>query len=192
MKNRRANIFAAVATLCLVTGAAQAETAAAADVLRLAEDAGKWLAANSIHGPNGISWPDDALNPEVVGYDLASGVAGKVAFFSALHQATGNTDYLDIALGGADYLLSVLADASSFEGNTRRASLYTGISGIGVALLQVSKHNPKYQHGVSQVVDQLHQWGVETPTGMMWSDEFNDLIYGDAGTALFLASVAEL
>jgi hypothetical protein len=60
-----------------------------------------------------------------------------------------------------------------------------------VALLQVRQHDPKYQDAVSQIVDRLHEWSIETPTGLMWSDEFNDLIYGDAGTALFLAAVAE-
>lgn len=161
------------------------------DILDLAEDVGRWLATTAIHGPNGISWPDDALNPETTGYDLASGVAGKVVFFAALHKATGNSDYLDLALGGADYLLSITNDRSSFDGNARRASLYSGIAGIGVALLEVRQHASKYQVGVTQVVHLLQKWGVETPGGLQWSDEFNDLIYGDAGTALFLAHVTE-
>jgi hypothetical protein len=163
----------------------------AGDVLDLAENAGKWLAATATRGPSGTSWPNDALNPEIVGYDLASGVAGKVVFFAALHAATGKADYLDLATGGADYLMSVLDDPSSFDGNVRRASLYSGIAGIGVALLQVRQHDPKYQEAVTRIVDRLQEWGVETPAGMMWSDEFNDLIYGDAGTALFLAWAAE-
>jgi len=163
----------------------------AADVLVLAEDVGKWLATTAIHGPNGISWPDDALNPDKVGYDLASGVSGKVLYFLALHQATGNTDYLDIALGGADYLLTVIENPGSFDGNSRRASLYSGISGIGVALLNMQRHDPKYARGATQIVGLLHDWAVESPQGLRWSDDFNDLIYGDAGTALFLAQVAE-
>jgi hypothetical protein len=163
----------------------------AADVLGLAEDVGKWLGTQAQRGPQGFSWPDDALNPETAGYDLASGVAGKVVFFAALQKATGNADYLDLALGGADYLLSILDDPAAFEGNARRTSLYSGIAGIGVALLQVRQHDPKYQEAVAKIVDRLQEWGVETPTGMMWSDEFNDLIYGDAGTALFLAYAAE-
>jgi len=161
------------------------------DILDLAEDVGKWLATTSTHGPSGISWPDDALNPEAVGYDLASGVSGKVLYFLALHRATGNSDYLDMALGGADYLLAVINDPGSFDGNARRASLYSGISGIGVALLNLQQHDPKYARGVTQIVELLQDWAVESPAGMRWSDEFNDLIYGDAGTALFLAQAAE-
>jgi len=167
------------------------QTPVAADALVLAQGIGKWLATTAIHGPNGISWPDDARSPTTVGYDLASGVAGKVLYFLALHRATGNSNYLDMALGGAEYLLAVIKDPGSFDGNSRRASLYSGISGIGVALLHVQQYDPKYARGVTQVVGLLQDWAVESAQGLSWSDDFNDLIYGDAGTALFLAQVAE-
>jgi len=190
------------AAVCLLFSGAQlyAESAnegspepalVAVDVLELAEDVGRWLEATSIRGPQGISWPNDALNPETVGYDLASGVAGKVLFFVALHQATGNPDYLDIALGGADYLVATIQEPTSFDDNPRRASLYSGISGIGVALLNVQHYDPTYERAVAQIVERLQEWSVEAPVGLHWSDDFNDLIYGDAGTALFLAYVTE-
>jgi len=181
----------AICLFCIGAQQAPAQAVEADDILSLAEDAGKWLAASSIDGPIGISWPDDALSPETVGYDLASGVAGKVVFFSALHKATGKTDYLELALGGADYLPSVLDDPTSFDGNTRRASLYSGIAGIGVALVPLQHHNAKYQRAVTQIVERLQEWSIETSAGLNWSDDFNDLIYGDAGTALFLSYVAE-
>ena len=164
---------------------------AAADVLDLAEDVGRWLTATAISGPRGISWPDDALNSELVGYDLAAGVAGKVLYFVALYRATGNSGYLDIALGGADYLVAAIDDPGTFDGNSRRASLYSGISGVGVALLHVRHHDPKYEQALARIVDRLQDWGAESVAGLRWSDDFNDLIYGDAGTALFLAYVGE-
>ena len=168
-----------------------AHSLAAEDVLGVAEDIGKWLTAIAIHGPDGVSWPDDALQPDAVSCDLAAGVAGKVLYFAALHEATGKSSYRDTALGGADFLLACLDEPSSFEGNPRRASFYSGISGMGVALLHVQKYGPKYQNAVSQVVDRLQEWSTATPEGIYWSDDFNDLIYGDAGTALFLAYVAD-
>jgi len=158
------------------------------EVLELAEDIGRWLVGNAIQNDNGTVWPDNALSPDTIGYDLASGVAGKVVYFVALYRATGNVEYLKMAEGGADYLIGVLQDPSSFEQNPRRASLYTGISGIGVALLHVQRHasDQKYGRAVKQIVNQLGEWSVEDGGGLRWSDEFNDLIYGDAGTALFL------
>ena len=165
----------------------------AREVLQLAEDVGRWLAGNAIETGNGIAWPDNTLSPETTGYDLGSGVAGKVVYFVALYRATGNADYLNMAKGGADYLIDVLQNPSSFEQNPRRASLYTGISGIGVALLHVQRHvsDPKYERAVQLVVDKLRAWSVEEGAARRWSDEFNDLIYGDAGTVLFLSYVAE-
>lgn len=163
------------------------------EALEFAEDIGRWLANNEIHTDDGIAWPDNVLSPETVSYDLASGVAGKVVYFAALYKATGNVKYLQTAEGGADYLIGVLEDPSSFEQNPRRAGLYTGISGIGVALLHVQRlaSTPKYARAVSQIVDQLREWSVREGNGLRWSDEFNDLIYGDAGTVLFLSYVAQ-
>ena len=165
----------------------------AGEVLELAEDIGRWLANNAIQTDAGTAWPDNVLSPETISYDLASGVAGKVLYFVALYRATGNAEYLATAESGADYLIGVVQEPSSFEQNPRRASLYTGISGIGVALLHVQRHasDLKYERAITQIVDQLREWSVEDAGGLRWSDEFNDLIYGDAGTTLFLSYVAE-
>jgi len=162
-------------------------------VLELAEDIGRWLASHATTAPVGTAWPDNALDPTAISYDLASGVAGKVLYFTTLYRATENADYLEMARGGADYLVSVVQDPALFDENPRRASLYTGISGIGVALLHVQEHlpDPKYGKAVVQIIEQLREWSVSEGNGLRWSDEFNDLIYGDAGTALFLAYVAE-
>lgn len=169
------------------------EPVSAEEVLELAEDAGRWLASHATVTPVGTSWPDNVLNPTAVSYDLASGVAGKVVYFTALYRATDNAGYLQLAQGGADYLVGILENPDLFDENPRRASLYTGISGIGVALLHVQKHlsDPRYGQTVAQITERLREWSVVEGEGLRWSDEFNDLIYGDAGTALFLAYVAE-
>jgi hypothetical protein len=178
--------------LALPLPAAADDDLTAENVLSMAQAVGGWLANQAIVDARGTSWPDDVLNPEQVGYDLASGVAGKVVFFSGLYRATGNDDYLDMALGGADYLLSVINDPAAFEGNPRRASLYAGIAGIGVALQEAIRLSvePKYNKGLDRVMGLLEEWRVVEAEGLRWSDDFNDLIYGDAGTALFLASAA--
>jgi lantibiotic modifying enzyme len=169
------------------------ESVSAGEVLELAEDVGRWLASHATTTPAGTTWPDNVLDPTAVGYDLASGIAGKVLYFTALYRATGNGDYLQLAQGGADYLIGVVQNPALFDENPRRASLYTGISGIGVALLHVQEHlsDPRYAQAVVQITERLREWGVVEGEGLRWSDEFNDLIYGDAGTALFLAYVAE-
>ncbi len=174
-------------------GQSEQERVTAEKVLELAEDVGHWLASHATPTPAGITWPDNALEPETSSYDLASGVAGKVVYFTALYRATKKPDYLDMARGGADYLVSAVQDPASFDENPRRASLYTGISGIGVALLHVQEHlpDPIYKQTVTRIIEQLEEWSIPEASGLRWSDEFNDLIYGDAGTALFLSYAAE-
>ncbi len=165
----------------------------AGEALVLAEDVGRWLAANAIKNNKGIAWPDDVRSPDAVSYDLASGVAGKVLYFVALYRATAKSEYRDLALGGADYLASVVQDPSVFEGNLRRASLYSGIAGVGVALFHAqSLAGPgSYADAIADVISLLGEWSVDDGPGVYWSDEFNDLVYGDAGTILFLSWLAE-
>ncbi|MDA0679269.1 MAG: hypothetical protein O3A13_03220 [Proteobacteria bacterium] len=188
--------FVAVIVLALVTGTAAEKPIdddLASETLELAEQVGLWIANSSVRTAEGTVWPDDALNPEVVSYDLASGVAGKVLFFIALYRATENPDYLELALGGADYLVTTLNDPGVFEGNQRRASLYSGISGIGVALAHVQPYarQEKYEVAIEKVSSLLSEWGIVDERGLHWSDEFNDLLFGDAGTILYLSWHAE-
>jgi hypothetical protein len=169
--------------------ALDSENTSADEVLVLAEDVGRWLAANALVDESGVAWPDDVLNSETVSYDLATGVAGKVIFFVALYRATENPEYLELATGGADYLLTTLQDSAAFDDNPRRASLYTGVSGLGVALTHVYQqtNDTKYANGVDKILTLLDEWSVATDEGIRWSDEFNDLLYGDTGTTLYLS-----
>ncbi len=156
-------------------------------VVQLAVDAGDWLAAQSQVQSSGIAWPADAHRPEAVAYDLGSGTAGVVVYFLSLHAATGDDRFLETAERGGAYLASLLDDSEFFGTGSRRASLYTGVAGIGVALALLSEHRPSFSAEVDRVVALLDDWSVAEPAGSRWSDEFNDLLYGDAGTILFLA-----
>lgn len=169
-----------------------ARAAEAEKVLLLAEDVGRWISGAAILNASGRGWPDDALAPEHTGYDLASGVAGKVVYFAALYKATGKDEYLLEAKQGADFLISVIDDPAQFDGDHRRASLYTGLAGVGVAFLHVREVEPKYAAALRRVLDILDDWSVSDKDGTHWSERFNDLIYGDAGTVLFLTQLSKL
>jgi hypothetical protein len=189
-----ANVLCVFLLLSLLTVWQAAAAVEADKVLSLAEDVGRWVASTAVEHDTSSVWPDDALAPDKVGYDLASGVSGKVVFFVALYRATGNDQYLKFAKRGADFLISILDEPSQFDGDQRRASLYAGVAGIGVALLHVRAEAPeqKYITAVQTVVKLLDDWAISDDDGVHWSEKFNDLIYGDAGTALFLAHVALL
>ena len=188
---KQASVFA-LAVLQLAAGR-QACAVEPGEVLQLAEDAGRWVATTAVAEPGAGPWPDDALAPAEAGVDLASGVAGKVVFFVGLYRATGNAEYLVLARNGADYLVGRLDETARIGDAERRASLYNGIAGIGVALLTVLDELPEehYELALYRVVGLLRDWAVPDDHGIHWSARFNDLLYGDAGTVLFLATIAE-
>jgi lantibiotic modifying enzyme len=178
--------------ICLITlflcSPSTAYAAPQADeVLQLAVDAGNWLAAQGQAQSSGIAWPADAHKSDTVAYDLGSGTAGIVVYFLSLYAATGDERFLESAERGGAYLASLLDDTEAFGTGSRRASLYTGIAGVGVALALLEEHRPAFSAEVDKVVALLDEWSVAEPAGIRWSDEFNDLLYGDAGTVLFLA-----
>lgn len=159
----------------------------AGEVMELAVGAGEWLAAQSQEQSSGTAWPADASQPEVIAFDLGSGTAGVVVYFLSLYVATGNERFLETAERGGAYLASLLDDSEALGAGSRRASLYTGAAGIGVALTLLAEHRPGFSADVEKVIVLLDDWSVAEPAGVRWSDEFNDLLYGDAGTILFLA-----
>ena len=172
--------------------AAESHAAPAADeVLQLAEDAGRWVYEQGQAQTVGMAWPADANKPEEIAFSLSSGTAGVVTYYLALHAATGDARYLDYAAQGGEYLASLLNDAESFGAESRRASLYSGIAGVGVALQLLAEHRAEFASDVEKVVAILADWSKTEPTGIRWSDDFNDVLFGEAGTILFLAWYAD-
>src|SRR5262245_1731667 len=98
--------------------------------LAAALKAEKWLNASAIHGSTGISWPADPTLPKSVSPDLYNGMAGVVLFYLELHNATRDVKALQMARGGADFLIASLPD----EPGEYPMGLYTGVAGTAVVL----------------------------------------------------------
>ncbi|MGI9222765.1 MAG: lanthionine synthetase LanC family protein [Woeseiaceae bacterium] len=157
------------------------------EVLQLAVDAGEWLKAQGQTQSAGVAWPGDAKQSGTVSYDLGSGTSGIVVFYLSLYEATGDARYLGLAEEGGAYLASLLDDPELFGDGARRTGLYAGIAGVGVALELLAEYRPAFSADVDKVVALLDDWKVVESAGTRWSDDFNDLLYGDSGTILFLA-----
>lgn len=185
IKTGTCRIFFALALLWSVQPAHSAPNED--QVLQLAVDAGNWIAAQGKTQTVGVAWPADANQPNAIAYDLGTGTSGIVVYFLTLYSATGDERFLETAEQGGAYLSSLLDDPAFFGVGSRRASLYTGVSGIGVALSLLAEHRPAFSADVKKIVRLLEDWSVTEPAGVRWSDDFNDLLYGDAGTILFLA-----
>lgn len=148
--------------------------------LSAAEDASKWIRSSEIPTATGLIWPADPRDPKSVSSALYSGSPGVVLFLLELHHATGRTDYLEAAKGGADELIARLA-------HEKQTGLYTGLAGVGFTLGEVhraTKHS-KYHDGMAAVVRTLKDRAIPTGASVQWSD-VTDVIGGTAGTGLFL------
>ncbi len=171
--------------------AAKAVDPSRTEVLELAEAVARWMDSIAVTSEDGVSWPDDALQPEVASFDLGRGVAGKVLFYISLYRATADEQYLETALRGADSLAAVLQRDADFDGLQHRASLYSGIAGMGVAIHNVHQYvkKPRYAAALTAIVQKIDEWAIEhdDSSAIYWSSGWNDLLYGDAGTVLFLA-----
>src|SRR5262245_37339464 len=98
--------------------------------LAAALKAEKWLAASAQRDANGINWPADPTNPKSTSPDLYNGMAGVVLFYLELHNATGDNHALQMAKGGADFLLASVPD----EPGNRPMGLYSGLAGTAIVL----------------------------------------------------------
>ncbi|OEK04066.1 lanthionine synthetase LanC family protein [Roseivirga misakiensis] len=160
-------------------------------LLTAALNAEAYLHENIIEeSPNTLSWkmmPDSANSP--IDVSLYSGVPGIVLFYLELYNATGNTDHLNKAEKGANYMLETM---SAIKPNVNTVGLYTGIAGIGYMaseIYQVTKA-PKYKEAIVNTVDMLANSATKTVHGVHWGMT-SDIVYGAAGIGLYLNKVAD-
>jgi lantibiotic modifying enzyme len=152
-----------------------------------------WLRTTVIDTEHGPVWPDDHLRPEVTTMGLGSGVAGRVLFFLALRDQSGDEQYLDDVRIGADYMLKRLP--SYLKDTTEQhtiASLYNGLPGIAFALNKAHKatHDSRYRDGALTCLNELHRLARRDNDGVTWNER-HDILNGSAGTGLFLLYAAK-
>lgn len=148
--------------------------------LEAALQAARWIESSAARTPEGLTWPAVPGEERPVDSRLYSGGSGIVLFFIELYYATGDTDYLDQACSGSDFLLVSL-------GGEKDPGFYSGISGIGFALYETYKasNDTKYLDGFRQCLRVLYDTAVEDGQGIQWGTT-TDIISGSAGTGLFL------
>jgi lantibiotic modifying enzyme len=142
--------------------------------------AGAWIRASEIRSREGTSWPAVPPDPETVSVDLYSGTPGVVLYFLQSYYSTGRPADLEAARGGADFLLSKMAE---IEG----AGLYAGLSGVGFVLEETFRatRDERYRKGFLDALGRIASSAVAAGSGAEWSST-TDIISGGAGTGLFL------
>ena len=156
--------------------------------LAAALKAERWLTASAIQGPNGISWPADPTNPKSVSPDLYNGMAGVVLFYLELHNATKDPNALNMARGGANYLVSSLPD----EPGNAAMGLYTGIAGTAIVLSYAHRvtGDEQYQKALDRALQLLQKGARSSGPGVEWNDS-TDIISGSSGIGLALLSLSK-
>jgi lantibiotic modifying enzyme len=154
--------------------------------LAAALKAERWLAMSAQSGPKGIAWPADPTRPGSVSTDLYTGMAGVVLFYLELHNATGDERALQMARGGADYLLASLPD----EVGRADMGLYTGLAGTAIVLehAHAATGDDRYQQGVRRALALISSAARPNGLGVDWNDS-TDIISGSAGIGLTLLAL---
>lgn len=145
-----------------------------------AVQAGAWIRAAEIAGPEGASWPAIPPDRATVSLDLYSGMPGVVLFFLQSYYSTGRAADLEAARRGADFLL---AKMPGIEGT----GLYAGLSGAGFVLEETYRagRDERYRKGFLDALGRIAASAAAAGSGLEWSPT-TDIISGNAGTGLFL------
>ena len=134
--------------------------------------------------------PDDALRPGASA-SLGEGAAGVALFLNELYLATRDPEDARVAAHAADRLIDLLPEAMVHDGFPPRTSLYLGAPGLATTLLRLHATTGDGRHLAA--VREVAAWLLAEagPEGHAGWTEFNDILFGDAGTALFLLDVAQ-
>jgi lantibiotic modifying enzyme len=147
--------------------------------------AGRWIARAGVPSAHGITWPADPNDLKTVGLDLYNGSPGVVLFLLELHAATGEQEWLDLALKGADHLAGSIP--ATFDPKTTSGGLYTGVAGIAFTLEEAARLSGKatYKTAARRALSLLASGARPAGAGVEWSPS-TDIISGNAGIGLYL------
>src|SRR5687768_9371197 len=147
-----------------------------------------WLRSTHVRTGERAAWPDDAMRPSTQSLGLGSGGAGQVWFFAELSALTGDSNHAAAAREGAEMLLGEISrrDSLPLRGDL---TLYRGAPGVAIALRAASRAtgDPRYAEAYRFIATDLARRARERAEHVSWSDS-NDVLFGDAGTGLFLLS----
>jgi lantibiotic modifying enzyme len=181
--------IAALLLIILSLGAAQAQPAPR-PWLEKAKDVALWLEAQALEDG---SIPADLLSAESVRHDLASGTAGHILLHGALYELTGDYEHLSALQARADLLVRNLPTTLDLELFPPPSSFYYGIAGMSFALHRASRltGDENHREAADRALRLLIEEARTDERGLRyWSDRYDEILFGNTGTALFLLYAA--
>jgi lantibiotic modifying enzyme len=147
----------------------------------------EWLRSTHHRSGSEAIWPDDAMRPSVQSLDLADGVAGQVWFFSELYSVSRDSRDLAAVREGAEMLMREIERQGSVPPMDGETTLYRGVPSAAIALRAAHRatNEPRYGAAYRSIANDLARRARTGATSASWSDSL-DVLFGDAGTGLFL------
>ncbi|MGE0552496.1 MAG: lanthionine synthetase LanC family protein [Gemmatimonadales bacterium] len=159
-----------------------------------ADSVARWLEAQARPSGPGVGWPVDALEPGEAGVGLGSGDAGPVAFLLAHAALTGDSASAGLARRGALALEARIPDRVRADQQPPETSLYYGWPSVARILerAHATLGDARFAEAARRVVALVAAAARATSdTTAEWSGVYDDLLFGNAGTMLFMAWAAE-
>ncbi len=155
--------------------------------LKYARQVANWLDSVAVKNDHGIQWPTVPSKSEDSNDFLYSGNSGVVLFYLYMYRSTGDQQYLDQAVAGANSL----AENVKVIGNDSNASFWSGIAGIGYTLdlmFEATKSDRFRQAGKNcfeHIRNSARQISETNRPAVRWND-VTDIIGGSAGIGFYL------
>jgi hypothetical protein len=175
--------------------------------LNYAEGAADWLINEAIVVGDGYKWPD-LVGSYYYYTDRYYGSPGIVMLFSELYETIANEEYLQYAVGGAQWLIErAISEAGGYKWPQREGlslyytGLYVGTAGTGDAFLNLYETLSdtiylEYATGAANWLLNVaifeNQDECKWPSSQYTADYCTDIIYGASGIGLFLLRMYDL
>jgi lantibiotic modifying enzyme len=175
--------------------------------LNYAEGAADWLINEAILVGDGYKWAD-SVGSNYYYTDLYYGSPGIISLFSELYKTTAEEEYLQYAVGGAEWLIEeAISDAGGYKWPQKEGEslyytgLYVGTAGTGNTFLNLYKtlSETTYLEYATGAADWLlsiavfeNQDECKWPSSQYASDYCTDIVYGASGIGLFLLQLYDL
>jgi lantibiotic modifying enzyme len=175
--------------------------------LNYAEGTADWLISEAIVVGDGYKWPD-SIGSSNYYTDLYYGSPGIITLFSELYDTTGEEEYYNYAVGGAEWLIEkAISEAGGYKWPEREdlpfyyTGLYVGVAGTGDAFLNLYEtlSDTTYLDYATGAADWLLSIAVfegqdecKWPSSQYATDYCTDIIYGASGIGLFLLRMYDI
>jgi lantibiotic modifying enzyme len=152
------------------------------DYLELSKQIGQYLINISSDNGEKTTWP---VKPEISEEDdisLYSGIPGILLFMLEMHNATGDSIYLDLAVKGGLTLTDTIPDSII---STNQLGLYTGAGGIAFTLKELYKstNDKRFKSGYYAWLRKIEEHLLNDKNNDLFGG-ITDIIYGAAGIGL--------